>query len=111
MQFEDYIMTTPAEVQGRLIDILQIFQKAFPAAEQRIYHGIPTFFCGKQDIINIGAYKNHFGLHVGYDMVDYLKYKYPDRIYTKSTVSIPYNKPLPYELIDDICQQLQNRLT
>ena len=105
--FQDYILEAPAEVQLRLIDILSFVHDRLPNAEQRIYHGIPTFFVKKRDIINIGAYRQHFGVHVGYNLVDYLKQKYPEFQYTKSTIQFPYTQPLPFNILDDICSQIK----
>ena len=105
--FLDYLLGAPIEAQGRLLDILTFVHDRFPNAEQRIYHGIPTFFVGKRDIINIGAYKQHFGLHVGYGLVDYLKQKYPEFHYTKSTMQFPYTQPLPFDILEDICDQIK----
>lgn len=109
LHFQDYIMMAPLKGQGCLMSVLQLIQDEFPQAEQRIYHNIPTFFLGKTDIINIGAYKDHIGLHIGYALVDYMKEKYPTYRYTKSTIQLPYTEPFPYDLVQDICRQIKKR--
>ena len=105
--FQDYILAAPSDVQGHLMDMLNFVHNKLPHAEQRIYHGFPTFFVKKRDVINIGAYRDHFGVHVGYELVDYLKQKYPKYQYTKSTIQLPYTQPLPFDVLADICAQIK----
>ena len=105
--FQDYILEKPSEAQSYLMDILLFVHKMLPNTEPQIYHGIPTFFWGKHDVINIGAYKDHIGVHVGYEMVDYLKQKYPSYTYTKSTIQFPYTQALPMKILDDICAKIK----
>ena len=105
--FQDYILMAPSEVQMRLMDMLTFVHDKLPYAEQRIYHGIPTFFVNKRDVINIGAYREHFGVHVGYSLVNYLKQKHPEYQYTKSTIQFLYTQPLPFDILDDICSQIK----
>lgn len=71
--FHDYVMQSPAQAQGFLLEILDFVHRRFPDAVPRLYHGLPSFFYGKRDIINIGAYKDHFAFYVGFDIVHYLE--------------------------------------
>ena len=105
--FQDYILTAPPDMQGRLMDILTFVSVKLPDTERQLYHGIPTFFIEKRDVINIGAYKDHFGVHVGYGLVDYLRQKYPGYHYTKSTIQFPYTQATPFDILDDICSQIK----
>lgn len=100
-------MRCPSAAQDMLCDIF-IFLKEFSDAETRIYHGIPSFFYGKRGVINVGAYKGHIGLHVGYGAVDYLKQKHPAFGYTKSTIQFKYGEPLPLVVLGDICGFIKN---
>ena len=109
--FQDYVIAAPVEAQGRLMDILMYIANKFPDAEPRIYHNLPSFFLGGNDVINIGAYSDHFGIHVGYGMVDYLKRKYPDYTYTKSTIQFPYTQPLPIHILEDICTKIESSIS
>ena len=105
--FQDYILAAPPAVQGRLVDVLTFIGDKLPHSEQRIYHGIPAFFVGKRDVINIGAYKDHIGVHIGYGLADRLKQTYPEHQYTKSTVQFPYTQPLPVDVLADICSKIK----
>ena len=105
--FQDYILTAPSEVQMRLMDMLTFVHDKLPHAEQRIYHGIPTFFVNKRDVINIGAYREHFGVYVGYSLADYLRQKYPEQQYTKTTIQFLYTRPLPFDILDEICSLIK----
>lgn len=70
-----------------------------------MYHRLPSFFYGKRDIINVGAYKDHLGLHLGYAMIAYLKQTYPAYRYTKTTIQFPYTAPFPFDVLKDICEK------
>jgi len=107
--FQDYILAAPVEAQMRLVEILTFVHDKLPNAEQVIYHGIPTFFVKKRDVINIGAYRDHLGVHVGYSLADYLKQKYPEYQYTKSAIQFLYTQPLPFDILNDICSQIKYR--
>ena len=110
MPFQDYVIAAPTEAQARLLDILTYITSRFPEAEQRLYHNIPSFFANGKDILNVGAYKNHIGIHVGYGMVDYLKRRYPGYSYTKSTIRFPYAQPIPMHILEDICTKIKSSL-
>ena len=108
--FLDYVNAAPAQAQMRLLDILAYVADRFPSAEQRIYHKLPSFFVDGHDVLNVGAYSDHIGLHVGYGMADDLKCKYPDYTYTKSTIQFPYSQPIPIDILEDICTKIASRL-
>ena len=105
--FQDYILAVPSEIQMRLLYVLVFVHSKLPFAEQRIYHGVPTFFMKERDVLNIGAYKDHFGVYVGYSLVEYLKCKYPMYQYTKTSIKFPYTQEIPYDILNDICGQVK----
>lgn len=105
--FQDFILMAPPNVQSWLISIFQFIENEFPQAEQRLYHALPTFFLKEKDIINIGVYKDHISLYVGYDIVDYLKQVYPAHSYTKGTISFSYTEPFTLGILKDICSQIK----
>lgn len=107
--FQDYIMDAPINAQNHLLSIIQFISNEFPDSKQRIYHHIPTFFLGTKDIINIGAYKDHIGLHIDYAIIDCLKEKYPNQKYTKSTIQLPYTEQLPIDLLQEICVRIKEQ--
>lgn len=107
MPFQDYIMTAPLHAQTHLVFILQFVQNEFPDAQRRIYHGLPSFFYGKRDVINVGAHKDHIGLYVGYDIVDYFKQKYPSYRYTKAAIQFSYEAPFPFDFLKEVCSQIK----
>lgn len=52
-----YIMQFEPEVQRRLMEIRFTAFDTFKGAEERIYHGIPTFMINGEDILNMGRTK------------------------------------------------------
>ena len=105
--FQDYVMSAPAMAQTSLLEILTYLTERFPASERRIYHRLPSFFLNGRDIINVGAYGDHFGIHVGCGMADYLRRKYPAYSYTKSTIQFLYAQAVPMDILADICEKIE----
>jgi len=98
------------ETQHRFEAIRTIVNDIFPGAEERIYHAVPTFSINGKDILNIGAYKNHITLYIGYELTALLKPKYPNYQYGVASMKITDKEPLPAELIQEICMVLKSLL-
>jgi uncharacterized protein YdhG (YjbR/CyaY superfamily) len=104
---ESYIARFPPEVQSRLNKIRRIGFDVFSNAEEKIYHGVPTFITTNgKDILNYGAYKDHITLYVGYDMKYFLQNAYPQYHYTKAAIKFPHRECFPIEYIQEICELL-----
>jgi len=99
-----YIIQFETETQRRLMSIRSIALDIFQTAEEKMYHGIPTFFKGKNDILNYGAYKDHITIYVGYELVELLEKTYPQYEYTKAAIKIPNCESFPEDLVEEICE-------
>ena len=98
-----YIAAQPAEIQPCLTEIREALHKALPEAEERISWGMPTFWNG-HNIIHFAGFKKHIGLYPGPEAVA----AFADRLGAyktkKGTIQIPYERPLPLELITEIAR-------
>jgi len=113
-----YIMKKEPSVQERLMIIRFTASDVFQDVEEKIYHGMPTFFMvGGKNIMCYAAHKNHISIHLGYewkmngqargsDILDYLKNNYPQYGYTKSTIQFLHKVHLPQAFIQEICEML-----
>jgi len=113
-----YITEFEPEIQKRLMLIRLTALDIFQDVQERIYHGMPTFFIvGGKNIMCYGAWKNHISIHLGYEwkfdwsvrankLMSYLKTRYPQYRYTKYTVTFLNKDPFPNELIRKICELL-----
>lgn len=103
----DYLMLAPAQAQGRLLAILQAVEEALPQAELRIHHSVPAFQAAGRDLLRVAAYKDHFGLYPDREILRELKGRYPGCRYTKASVQIPYHRPFPYDLLEEMVERIR----
>jgi uncharacterized protein YdhG (YjbR/CyaY superfamily) len=95
---DEYIAAYPAGIRQILKKIRRTIQDAAPEAQETIKYRMPTF---TQDgnLVSFAAYKNHIGLYP----IPAGNEKFQKDISTyrteKSTVRLPLDKPIPYELI------------
>jgi uncharacterized protein YdhG (YjbR/CyaY superfamily) len=95
---DEYIAAFPAEVQKILQKIRLTIREAAPEAGEAIKYQMPTFTLDG-NLVSFAAYKNHIGLYpipAGNE-----KFQKDISAYRteKSTVRLPLDKPIPYELI------------
>ena len=98
-----YISRFSPPVQQRLIAIRAIALKTFQGATERLCHSLPAFAHDGRVFMFYGAYKKHVSICVGYDWIDFLKLQYPQFSYTKATIIFPHDAPLPEDVVQVIC--------
>lgn len=100
---DEYILTQPSEVQPYLHQIRNTIRAALPKAQERISWSMPTYW--KQcNIIQFAASKNHIGLYPGPEAVKAFKEQLNEYQTDKGTIRLPYDSPLPLELIAEIAR-------
>lgn len=100
---EEYIESQPQEVRQYMKDVRAAIRTALPEAEERIAWGMPTFW-KKCNIIHFAASKNHAGLYPGPDAVREFAGRLEGYKTSKGTIQLPYDRPVPTELISDIAR-------
>jgi len=100
---DDYIAAQAAEIQPVLNELRDILRKALPEAQERISWSMPTYWKGK-NIIHFAAAKKHIGLYPGDQAAVVFKDELAGFDVSKGTIRIPYNKPLPAQLIEKIAR-------
>lgn len=98
---DEYIAAQPEEIQKYLREVRDALRAALPEAEERISWSMPTFW-KKHNIIHFAGFKNHIGLYPGPEAVLEFAGELKDYKISKGTIQLPYNKPLPLELIGKI---------
>ena len=98
---DEYIAAQPEEIRQYLKEVRNVLHAALPEAEERISWSMPTFW-KKHNIIQFAGFKKHIGLYPGSEAV--LEFAEQLKAYktSKGTIQLPYNKPLPLELIGEI---------
>ena len=98
---EEYIAQQPEHTQPHLRQINETIRSTLPDAVQKISWSMPTYW-KKRNLIQFAASKKHIGLYPGPAAVE----AFADRLQvyktSKGTIQLPYDKPLPLDLIGEI---------
>ena len=100
---EEYIAAQEESVQPRLQALRAILRAAIPEAEERISWSMPTYWKG-QNLIHFAAAKKHMGLYPGGEATTVFAEELKGLDVSKGTIRLPYDRPLPEELITRIAR-------
>lgn len=96
-----YIDAQRDEVKPYLEAVRDTLRAALPDAEERVSWRMPTYWKG-HNIIHFAANKKHIGLYAGEEAVVAFREELTPYKTSKGTIQIPYQEPLPLELIAKI---------
>ena len=100
---DEYISAQDEKIQPVLNEVRAILRAALPEATERISWSMPTYWKGR-NIIHFAAAKKHLGIYPGDEAVAAFAEELTDLEVSKGTIRIPYDQPLPAELIDKIAR-------
>ena len=100
---DEYIAAQDGMVQQRLKEVRAVLLKAIPEAEERISWSMPTYWKGR-NIIHFAASKKHLGIYPGDEATEKFAEELSGLSVSKGTIRIPYDQPLPKELIERIAK-------
>lgn len=100
---DEYIAGQPENVQPFLVQMRETLRAALPEAQERISWSMPTYW-KKQNIIHFAGHKNHIGLYPGEKAIEHFTERLTDYKSSKGAIQLPYNKPLPLELVAEIAK-------
>lgn len=107
---DEYIATYPESTQKILKKIQATIKKLAPDAEEKIGYGIPTYKVNGKNAVHFGGYDGHIGLYPGSVGVSEFTDQLKDYDTSKGTIRFPLDKPIPYDLIEQIAAYCINRL-
>lgn len=99
-----YIAGFPESTQAILQKIRTLFKKINPAAEEKIGYGIPTYKVNGKNAIHFGGYDRHIGLYPGSVGISEFSELLKDYETSKGTVRFPLDKPIPYDVIEQVAR-------
>jgi uncharacterized protein YdhG (YjbR/CyaY superfamily) len=98
---DEYIATFPKDVQAVLEKIRITIQKAAPVAKETIKYQMPTYVL-EGNLVYFAAFKKHIGFYP--PVKGLVQFKDELAVYEgpKGSLIFPLDKPIPYDLIDEI---------
>ncbi|MFR5632009.1 MAG: iron chaperone [Monoglobales bacterium] len=98
---DEYISAQEEEQQVYLAQVRKAIHEAIPEAEEKISWSMPTFW-KQHNIIHFAANKKHIGIYAGVQaVIEFAEQLSPYKT-SKGTIQIPYEEPMPLELIGQI---------
>ena len=104
---EEYIQRQPEEFGPYLRKVNAAIKAALPDAVEKISWSMPTYW-KKVNLIQFAAFQKHIGLYPGPEAVEAFSHQLQGFKTSKGTIQLPYDKPMPLELIGEIAQWCRN---
>jgi uncharacterized protein YdhG (YjbR/CyaY superfamily) len=99
---DEYITNFPEETQQILQKIRKMANDIIPNAEETISYGIPTLKLNGKYVVYFAGYEHHVSLHpVPPGSEEFVK-KIEPYVAGKGTMKFMLNKPIPYDIIEEI---------
>lgn len=98
---DQYIFKQAEEVQPILQKIREVIRAAAPEATEKISWQMPTFW-QSENLIHFAAFKKHVSIFPGGEATAVFAGNFTDYKTAKGTIQFPLNKPIPYEIIEEI---------
>ena len=99
---DEYISTFPDDIQAILEKMRQAIHKAAPEVEETISYGIPTFDLNGKHLVFFAGWKHHISLYPIPAGDEAFQQKISHYKRAKGTIQFPFDKPIPYDLVEKI---------
>ncbi len=99
---DQYIAGFAPDVQEKLKSIRKLVHDTIPEAVETISYQMPAFKYNGKILVYFAAFKNHIGFYATPEANLAFKDELSEYKATKGTIQLPYNKPLPMELLRKI---------
>ena len=98
---DEYSSAYNGELKERMITLRALIHSCHPDITEKIAWGIPTFVL-KGNLVHFSAEKKHMGFHPGKEAIDAFADRFGKLTHTKSTLHLPYNQPMPWDLLREM---------
>lgn len=110
---DEYIASyTDNDVRFRMETLQKLILDCSPEITGKISWGMATFVLNG-NLVHFSGEKKHLGFHPGPSAIENFKERLKDFKCSKGTIQLPYNKPMPYDLLREITafrvQEQKNR--
>lgn len=98
---DEYISSYSGDVRLRMETLRKIILECSPDITEKISWGMATFVLNG-NLVHFSGEKKHMGFHPAPSAIEAFKDRLGDYKYSKGTIQLPYNKPMPYDLLREI---------
>jgi uncharacterized protein YdhG (YjbR/CyaY superfamily) len=98
---EEYIEAAPPEARPHLRQMYRILKSVAPAGTEAIKWGVPVFW-ERRVLFGFAAYKAHISFGPGEAAMKHFSKELAEYKTGKGTMQIPYDQPLPEDLVRKI---------
>jgi uncharacterized protein YdhG (YjbR/CyaY superfamily) len=98
---EGYIAQYEGEPRARMEKLRALILGCSPEISERISWGMATFVLNG-NLVHFSAQKNHLGFHPAPSAISAFAERLGEYKRSKGTVQLPYNKPMPWELLREM---------
>lgn len=100
---EEYIARYDHVIRGRMEKLRALILECAPEATEKISWGMATFVL-EGNLVHFSGEKRHLGFHPAPSAIEAFADRLDAYKYSKGTVQLPYDKPMPYDLLRDMVQ-------
>ena len=92
------------EVRTRMEKLRKLILSSSPDISEKISWGMATFVLEGKNLVHFSGEKKHLGFHPAPSAIEAFSERFKELgyKYSKGTVQLPYDKPMPYDLIRDM---------
>ena len=98
---DEYIARYDGEVRSRMEKLRALILGCSPDIGEKISWGMATFVLNG-NLVHFSGEKRHMGFHPAPSAIEAFADRFGEYKYSKGTVQLPYEKPMPYDLIREI---------
>lgn len=100
---DEYISRYEPEIAERMEELRKLINDSAPAISEKIAWGMASFVL-KGNLVHFSGEKRHMGFHPGSAAIEIFSDKIKGLGYkhSKGTMQLPYDKPMPYDLLREI---------
>lgn len=98
---DEYIAAYSGDVRLRMEALRRIILECSPEITEKIAWGMATFVLGG-NLVHFSGEKKHMGFHPASSAIEAFSHRLGEYKYSKGTIQLPYDKPMPYELLREI---------
>ncbi|MFC6261768.1 iron chaperone [Levilactobacillus fujinensis] len=97
-------LTTPADADHHteLVAMYDLLKSLLSDATEKLSYGMPAFYVAGKPVIYFAAAKHHLGLYPTASPIAHFTEELASYHTSKGAIQLPYDQPLPKELIADI---------